>query len=192
MRTCLPLFLTLCLLVLGACRSPSGVTPSERRNDVRATRVTVLEQLYESTPDAEAAIDGAAGYAVFSNFGLKIFVAGSGNGYGIAVNKRTGEETFMKMFQLEGGLGFGAKTFSAVFYFDDEEALSGFVESGWEFGADAELTAKHEEQGGSLEGATTVGPGVHLYQLTATGLSAQISLGGTKFWVDDELDKGRP
>jgi len=34
----------------------------------------------------------------------------------------------------------------------------------------------------------SVSPGVYLYQLTGTGLSASITAGGTKFFKDDELN----
>jgi hypothetical protein len=44
--------------------------------------------------------EGAAGYAAFSNMGVKILVAGSGKGAGIAVNNKSKNETFMKMLGL--------------------------------------------------------------------------------------------
>ena len=184
-------FLTLAAaaLLIGACRSPSGETLTDKQDDVRRMRTQVLNTLYADAPYAKPAIESSAGYAVFSNFGLKIFLLGSGNGYGIAVNNQSGDETFMKMFQLEGGLGLGAKNFSVVFFFDDEKALNDFIEQGWEFGADAEASAKHEETGGALEGATTVGRGVRMFQLTETGLSLQAAVGGTKYWKDDELNQ---
>ena len=40
----------------------------------------------------------------------------------------------MKMVELQAGLGMGAKKFCVAFIFDDDKALSGFVNSGWDFG----------------------------------------------------------
>ena len=80
------------------------------------------------------AVDGAAGYAVFSNLGIKILVAGSGNGKGIAVNSKTKNETFMKMLELQAGLGIGVKKFSVIFVFDNEKAFNSFVNSGLQLG----------------------------------------------------------
>ena len=40
----------------------------------------------------------------------------------------------MKMLEVQAGLGMGVKKFSVIFVFDTEKALSGFVNSGWEFG----------------------------------------------------------
>jgi hypothetical protein len=38
-------------------------------------------------------VDGAAGYAVFSNLGMKIAVAGSASGKGVAVDRKSGQRT---------------------------------------------------------------------------------------------------
>jgi hypothetical protein len=37
-------------------------------------------------------------------------------------------------------------------------------------------------------GAISVSPGVYLYQVTETGLSASLTLSGTKFFRDDDLN----
>ena len=42
---------------------------------------------------------------MFSTFGLKLFFAGGTTGKGVVVNQRTGRHTFMKMIQVQGGLG---------------------------------------------------------------------------------------
>jgi hypothetical protein len=48
-----------------------------------------LTALYKTQPSARKAVESAVGYAAFSNFGMKIFVAGGGSGKGIAVNNKT-------------------------------------------------------------------------------------------------------
>jgi len=44
---------------------------------------------------------------VFSTFASKLFFAGGTTGKGVVVNNHTGRQTFMKMIQVQGGLGFG-------------------------------------------------------------------------------------
>lgn len=44
------------------------------------------------------------------------------------------------------------------------------------------------DQGGMFAGAISVSPGVYLYQLTETGLSASITVTGTKFFRDPDLN----
>ena len=66
-------------------------------------------------------IASAVGYAVFSNFGMKLCVAGGGTGKGMAVNNKT-----------KAGLGFGVKKFRLVWV---------FVNAGRELGAQATAAA---------------------------------------------------
>jgi hypothetical protein len=56
--------------------------------EVRKVADQTLQRLYKPL-GARQAIQKAAGYAVFSNFGMKIFVAGGGKGEGVAVNTKT-------------------------------------------------------------------------------------------------------
>jgi lipid-binding SYLF domain-containing protein len=52
-----------------------------------------LQQLYQAQPSARAAVQNAAGYAVFSDTGVKILFGGGGNGHGVALNNKTGQRT---------------------------------------------------------------------------------------------------
>ena len=147
-----------------------------------------MDHLYKVQPKAKQAIQNAAGYAVFSNFGMKILFAGGGSGSGMAVDNKTRNETFMKMVEVQAGLGIGVKKFRVVFVFDTQKALNDFVNSGWEFGGQTTAAAKAGDQGASLAGAISVAPGVWMYQLTDTGLAAEITGKGTKYYKDSDLN----
>ena len=171
---------------------PAGV-PNEAkiiqaRQQVREMSQDGLATLAEIAPDARRAIDSAAGYAVFSTFGLKLFFAGGTSGKGIVVNQRTHRETFMNMVQVQGGLGFGVNKNRLIFIFTSEQALLNFVNQGWQFGGQANLSAMADGQGGMFSGAAAVAPGVYLYQLTDTGLSAAITVSGTKYFKSPDLN----
>ena len=86
----------------------------EQRDDVRATAHDTLERLYQAQPSARQAIARAAGYGAFSNFGMKILFAGGGSGKGLVVNNRTKQETFMKMVEVQAGLGLGVDKYRLV------------------------------------------------------------------------------
>jgi len=163
-------------------------SPDKERAEIRETSAKVLERLYKVEPDARQAIEDAAGYAVFSNFGTKILVVGGGAGKGIAVDRKTGAETFMKMVELQTGLGFGVKKFQLVWVFATKSALDGFVNSGWEFGGQATAAAQYDGQGTALQGAVPVSAGVWLYQLTDDGLALELTVKGTKYYEDDDLN----
>ena len=160
----------------------------KERQEIRKQSKDILARLYKSQPSAKAAIQKSAGYATFSNFGLKIFVAGSGKGEGVAVDNKTKKETFMKMLELQAGLGFGAKKFSLVWVFETPEALNSFVNSGWELGAQTSAAATTGDKGGALQGAIPVGQGVWVYQLTDKGVALELTAKGTKYYKDDDLN----
>ena len=171
---------------------PQGVPNEGRiiqaRQQVREMAQDALPALYEIAPSTRRAIDRSAGYAVFSTFGLKLFFAGGTTGKGMVVNKRTQRQTFMKMVQVQGGLGFGVNKNRLIFVFTNEQALRNFVDQGWEFGGQANLSAMAGGQGTMFSGAAAVSPGVYLYQLTETGLSATITVSGTRYFKDPDLN----
>jgi len=171
---------------------PEGV-PNEgkiiqARTQVREMTQDALATLYEVNPGTRRVIDRSAGYAVFSTFGVKLFFAGGTTGKGVVVNQRTQRQTFMKMLQVQGGLGFGVNQNRLIFVFTNEQALRNFINQGWEFGGQANLSAMASGQGTQFSGAAAVSPGVYLYQLTQTGLSATLTVGGTKFFKDPDLN----
>jgi lipid-binding SYLF domain-containing protein len=176
------------LLTLVAGAAHAAASKEEKQQDIRAMAKEALADLYAKEPKAKAAVEGAAGYAVFSNFGLKILVAGSGKGQGIAVNSKTRAETFMKMLEVQAGLGFGAKKFRQIWVFKTASALDKFIQSGWEGGGQATAAAKSDEGGAALGGAIAVAPDVWLYQVTQKGLALELTVKGTKYSVDEDLN----
>jgi lipid-binding SYLF domain-containing protein len=161
---------------------------AKEQNEIRTNTQKILQRLYKAQPAAKAAVQSAAGYAAFSNTGVKILFAGSGKGKGIAVNNKTRKETFMKMVELQAGLGMGVKKFSVIFVFDNDKVLDGFINSGWEFGGQATAAAKTGDKGGSMAGAASVSDGVWMYQMTDKGLAAEITAKSTKYYKDDDLN----
>jgi lipid-binding SYLF domain-containing protein len=168
--------------------APNEARILQARQQVREMAQDALATLYEIAPGAHSAIDRAAGYAVFSTFGLKLFFAGGTTGKGVVVNKRTDRQTFMKMVQVQGGLGFGVNKNRLIFVFTSERALRNFIDQGWEFGGQANLSAMAGGKGGMFSGAAAIAPGVYLYQVTETGLSATLTVSGTKFFKDTDLN----
>jgi len=166
----------------------SGADKAKEQAEVRKAGQDALAALYKVQPSARKAVEAAAGYAAFSNFGMKILLAGGGTGKGIAVNNKTKAMTYMKMAEVQAGLGFGVKKFQLVWIFETDAALNNFVNSGWEFGGQATAAAKAGDKGGSYQGAISVSPGVWLYQLTGSGLALELTAKGTKYYKDDDLN----
>ena len=160
----------------------------QEKADIRKMVQDTLNRLYELQPSAEKAIEQSSGYAVFSNFGMKIFFAGGGSGKGIIFDKKNNTETFMKMIEAQAGLGFGVKKFSVIFVFMKHKDVDEFINSGWEFGGQASAAAKIGEEGGSMQGAMSISPGVWMYQLTDEGIALELTGKGTKYYKDKDLN----
>ena len=171
----------------------SGAPPSksqidEQRTSIRDMASQTIAQLYKQYPDSPFNVETAAGYAVFSDFGMKFLFLGGAGGQGVAVNNVTKQQTFMKMVELQPGFGFGAQKFRIVFVFGTPEAFNQFVTSGWEFGANAMAAAKTSTQGAGAQMGATVAPGVTMYQLSEQGAIVGVSLTGAKYYKNDQLN----
>lgn len=180
--------LTLLLLVVAIPLAHAKQTDDEERAEIREGAAKTLERLYQEQPGSKQAIESAVGYAVFSNFGLKILFAGGGTGKGMAKDNKSGKETFMKMVEVQAGLGMGAKKYQLVWVFETQNTLDSFVNSGWEIGAQASAAAQSGDTGDTLEGAISISPGVWLYQMTEHGLALELTAKGTKYYEDDDLN----
>ena len=176
-------------LTLIACAPAlAEASKEEQRAEVRQTSQEILNQLYKVRPSAKGAVASAAGYAVFSNFGMKIFFAGGGAGSGMAVNNASKKEVFMKMVEAQAGLGIGIKKFRVVFIFETPAAFDAFVDSGWEFGGQATAAASYDGKGDAYQGAASVQPGVWMYQMTDEGLALELTGKGTRYYKNDALN----
>jgi lipid-binding SYLF domain-containing protein len=177
--------MTLCVAMQGAA---FGASKEASRAELDQIARDALAELYKLQPAARKQVESAAGYAAFSNFGMKILLAGGGTGKGVAVNNKTKAVTYMKMAEVQAGLGFGVKKFRLVWVFETEKALNDFVNSGWELGAQATAAAKAGDKGTAYQGAVSVAPGVWLYQLTGDGLALELTAKGTKYYKDGDLN----
>ena len=164
-------------------------TVAQQRQDILKTSNDTLKSLYQVQPKAKELIERSVGYATFSNFGMKILIAGGGTGSGVVIKKDGGKPIYMSMAEVQAGLGFGIKSFQNIFVFQTEAALNDFVNSGWTFGGQVTAAAKYEKNGDAYQDATTVAPGVLMYQLTDSGLAAEITGKGTKYYKNTDLNK---
>ena len=161
----------------------------KNRQKIRKEANKTLQELYKLEPTSQALVGKSAGYAVFINKGTNVLVLSTANGKGVAVNSKTKQETFMKMVSVGGGLGIGVKDYRVIFVFGDDNALSQFLNSGWSGSAQTDAAAKAGDKGGAHSGAVEVNPGVWVYQITKNGLALQLTLQGTKYYKDDDLNK---
>ena len=159
-------------------KSPKILAPSSE----------TLNKLYDLSPSAKKKVQSAAGYAVFSNVGINLFIVSTANGAGIAHDNKTGKDTYMSMFSGGVGIGLGVKDFRGVFVFETKAAFDNFVNTGWQAGAQADAAAKSGDKGEVANAELDVAPGVKLYQITENGLALQATIQGTKYWKNEDLN----
>jgi len=164
-------------------------SPDEQREKIRKMADATLTDLYKLQPSSQAAVQKSAGYAVFNNMGTNLLLLSTARGAGVAVNSKTKQDTFMKMVSAGAGLGIGVKDYRVVFVFETEAALAKFMDSGWAGETQADAAAKAGKSGGAYSGGTMVAPGVWVYQITKNGLALQLTLQGTKYSKDTDLNK---
>ena len=164
-------------------------TVAQQQEGILKTSNDTLKALYQVQPKAKELIEKSAGYATFSNFGMKILIAGGGTGSGVVIQKDGVKPIYMNMAEVQAGLGFGIKSFQNIFVFQTKAALNDFVNSGWTFGGQVTAAAKYEKDGDAYQDAVVVAPGVLMYQLTDSGLAAEITGKGTKYYKNTDLDK---
>ena len=164
-------------------------TITQQRNDILKKNDEILKNLYKVAPQARDLIEKSAGYATFSNFGMKILIAGGGTGTGVVMSKSSSKPIYMNMAEVQAGLGVGIKSTQTIFVFQKEAALNDFVNSGWTFGGQVTAAAKYEKNGDAYHDANIVADGILMYQLTDSGLAAEITGKGSKYYQDTDLNK---
>jgi lipid-binding SYLF domain-containing protein len=179
----------LVVTLLAAGLSSAKDSPDQKRQKTRKMAAQTLKDLYKMEPTSQEAIKKSAGYAVFNNMGTNLLLLSTARGAGIAVSSKTKQETFMKMISAGAGLGLGVKDYRVIFVFENDKALARFLDSGWSGSGQADAAAKAGKSGGAYSGAVQVEPGVWVYQITKNGLALQLTLQGTKYYKDDDLNK---
>lgn len=167
-------------------------TPAEQRAAIQKMETDILDQLYKERPDTRREIAEAEGYAVFSTGELALMWFSGGYGHGVAHNNKTGEHVYMQMAKAGVGIGLGAKDVNTVFVFHNASSLREFIHTGLDLSGSADASVKAGEKGDAIGGSANVLPGVRIYQLTDTGLMAQAMLQGTRYWKDEDLNRGNP
>ena len=108
--------------------------------------------------------------------GLDVGVCTAVGGNGVAVEKASGDRTYMKMGTAGVGFGLGANKYQVVFLFQDKATFDNFVEKGWQ--ADAQASAAAGNAAAEVSG--TFRNGIAYFQLTQAGLMASADISGTR------------
>lgn len=166
----------------------SGDSNAEKKQERIKKSKETLAFLYKNVPKTKKLIAKSYGYATFSNAGVNLIFFSAEGGTGLAHNNRTGKNIYMNMASAGIGLGLGVKDFRIIFLFANKKVFDNFINNGWEANAQADAAAKANEHGGAINAAITIAPGIRIYKLTKNGLALQVTIQGTKYWRDSDLN----
>jgi lipid-binding SYLF domain-containing protein len=169
-------------LCFGTALAQGDAKVEQRRLEIDTAAQATLDELMQTQPNVRDLYGRAAGYAAFTATKAGFIVSG-GSGTGVAINKATGQRTYMRMGTGGIGLGIGAQRYSLVILFENEAHLNRFVLGGWDSSATAEAAAGKE----GIAVRSSFIDGVAFFQITDKGLMAHADVTGTKFWVIDDL-----
>ena len=178
--------LAVAMLSAAICVAADDNGREKRQNPQMAAQT--LQDLYKLEPASQAAVQKAAGYAVFNNTGVNLLLS-TARGSGIAVNNKTKQETFMKMASAGAGLGVGVKDYRVIFVFADDKALTQFLDSGWSGSAQTDAAGRAGRERRRLLGSSRDRSGSVRLRDHENGLALQLTLQGTKYYKDDDLNK---
>jgi len=162
-----------------------ALSPAEKEAE-RQARLKLaadgLEKLYKLQPDAQQAVEKAAGYAVFDVTSIYAILFVGQKGKGVMFDNKTKKPTFMQSARAGTGPGVGKQRVYQVFVFKNKGAMDQFVLAGG--------------TGGDVSGSISTGkdgsvrsfnPEIDIYQIPESGMALQASWGGTVYSVDAQL-----
>lgn len=158
-------------------------TPVQQRQTIDDTSQKALTRLFNESQEAQELYDKAIGYAVFDSREFA-FLIKTGFGTGVAVHKATDVHTYMKMASGGLNIGGGIKYVQVIFIFPTESSFNTFITEGWNAEADASAVGGDD----STQIGMTLADGTKVYELVDTGIMAKMSISGTKYWKDADLN----
>jgi lipid-binding SYLF domain-containing protein len=170
------------VLCFGTAWAQDDAKVEQRKLEIDTAAQSTLDELLAAHADVRELYNKAAGYAVFTVTKAGFIVSGGG-GNGVAVNKATGQRTYMRMGTGGIGLGIGGQRYSLVMLFETVDRLDKFLAGGWDSSASAEAAAGQE----GVAVRSSFIDGMAFFQITDKGLMAWADVSGTKFWVTEDL-----
>jgi lipid-binding SYLF domain-containing protein len=164
-----------------------AATKAEKQAEALKATSTARDRIFAKNPALKAEVAKAAGYAVFTTYGVSFIIGGSG-GTGVVHDNKTKHNTFMKIGGASAGFQLGAVENDVLVIFKNAAVMQGFVKNGWGAAGGVAAGAAASGAGGGGGQGASVGGDVQTFTLTKNGLEAGLSIGGVKAWKDDDLN----
>jgi len=166
------------VMTLAACVSGLVGSKEEKLAYFESLEKETLARLVKEQPQTEQELAQAVGYAVIEKKVVKVPLVGAGGGAGVVVEKASGKRSYLRVPQLQFGLGWGGRAEKVILIFQDVEKLRDLADGTWKAGIEAEAAAKAGDIGAAGGGGTgdLMKQGVSTYVLTDAGVSATATI----------------
>lgn len=167
-------------VMISSCASIPGSTKDEKIKNINSLVEQTITELYKLEPETKELIGSSAGYAVMEGITTKWPMIGTGSGYGVAINKQTGEKTYLEITKFDIGAGLGVKSIRFAIIFQDEKKFNKFKSGVWQLGTSMEATAKSKDIGtavGTSDKKYGEKRGYSVHLITDSGASATATFG---------------
>ncbi|MFI4928441.1 MAG: hypothetical protein ACHP7E_12295, partial [Burkholderiales bacterium] len=162
------------VLAQDAAAPASTDAKSEQRNARLQMAQAALDKLYQAQPDARAAVEKAAGYAVFDVDSVYAVLFVGQKGKGVLIDNASSTPVFMQSTRVGTGPGVGKQRVYQVFVFKSKGAMDQFVAAG-NAGGDVGASVSTGTDGV----VRSFNPSIDIYQIPTSGMAVQASWGGT-------------
>jgi len=160
-------------LLLAACASPSSEEQGPTRNELDEMDEKTIATFIATKPQLKELLDNSVGYTVVNMTITKIPVVGTGVGYGVVIDRRTGTRSYIRVTQFEVGGGIGTEKYKVLIVFDDAKLLEKTAAGAWHYDAGAQAVAGGESADTS---ATKSGEGYQAFKLTESGTCIRVTV----------------
>jgi len=160
--------------VLGACAG--GLLGGKERKHAYFDKLEqeTLARLTKEEPKAKKELEESVGYLVAEQDVVKIPTIGWATGAGVVLEKATDKRSYLRIPEIQFGMGWGGRVEKIVMIFQDIDKLHDIADGKWYAGASAEAAAKAGDVGAAGSGGTSdlLKKGYTSYVLTDAGISA--------------------
>jgi lipid-binding SYLF domain-containing protein len=165
--------LAACAFVATGCATAPKT--EAKRDALRSEAEATVKSMVARDPGIQAAIEQAAGYAVFPSIGQGGLIVGGAYGRGVLYEggRMTG---YVELNQGSVGAQLGGQTFAELILFETPDAVARLRAGNFDLGAEAQAVALNAGAGA----ATRFEDGVAVFVMPKGGLMAGVSVNGQK------------
>jgi hypothetical protein len=175
--------------LLGCAVAHGATTPDPEDIDtfMRELERDALEDVRTRYPESAVALDQSVAHAVFSVHATKVPLVGKGEGIGVAVDRESGQRTYLRITHTDVGGGLGDLDYRLVIVFSDRSDFARLQDGELRVGAGVHVAAGDgSRQVEGKEKSTSEKSGREIYLLADSGAAANWSVRLIQFSVIDK------